>query len=175
MPQIPERLVNFSVYGGPGSVQLIGMATVDLPSFEPMKETISGAGIAGEYESPVIGHFGSQMVKLTWRTVTLQGLALLAPTRQVLDIRGSIQHQDPMLGTLSTVALRVECTGQAKNSTLGKFEVGKVMGAELDLECAVIRVSIEGAPVIEIDKFNMIYRTFGVDHLAKVRRDVGGV
>jgi P2 family phage contractile tail tube protein len=173
MAQIPERLVNFNVYNG--AAQLLGMATVELPSFEAMTETIAGAGIAGEYSSPVLGHFSSQMVKLAFRTITSQVFALLAPSRHVLDIRGSVQIQDPMRGTLTTEAWRIECTGQTKSSNLGRFEPGKVMGAELDLECAVIRVAREGVPLIEIDKFNMIYKISGVDYLAKVRRDVGGV
>jgi uncharacterized protein len=171
--QIPERLVNFNVYNG--AAALIGMATVDLPSLELMTEEIEGAGIAGSYESPTIGHFKSMSVKLQFRTLTRDALDLLTPTRQTLDIRGSIQHQDPLLGVLDTNALRVECTGQLKGLTPGKLEPGKVMGSELELECAVLRISWDGQPVIEIDKFNMIFKVEGVDQLQKVRRDVGGV
>lgn len=172
--QIPERLINFRAYIGPAA-ELLGMTDVELPSFEAMKETISGAGIAGEYESPVLGHFGSQKVKLKWRTVTQAFLGVLAPVRQVFDIRGSIQFQDPQLGVLSSSALRVECTGQVTTLGLGKFEPGKVMGVESDIELAVCRISLDGQPMIEIDKFNMRFVVNGVDYLAKVRRDVGGV
>lgn len=175
MPPIPERLVNFNVYGGPASTQFFGMATVELPSFQSMTETIQGAGMAGEYDSPVLGHFASQMVKLQFRTPTIDVFGLLAPIRHVLDIRGSIQHNDPMLGALTTASMRIECTGQVKNTNLGRLEPGKLMNAEVDLECAVIRISLEGVPLVEIDKFNMIYKVSGVDYLAKVRRDVGGV
>ena len=174
MSKIPERLVNFRCYGG-DAAEFLGLTDVELPTFESMTENISGAGIAGDYSSPVLGHFSSQTVKLKWRTATKAALLLLAPVRQVLDIRGSIQIQDPMLGLLQTQAMRVECTGQGKHYGLGKFEPGKVMGAEYDLECAVIRISLDGVPVIELDKFNDIFRVNGVDFLAKVRRDVGGV
>ena len=114
MGLIPEKLVQFSVYGGPAALQLIGMATVELPSFEPMSETIGGAGIAGEYDAPTPGHFGPQIVKLQFRTLTAQQIALLNPAAQVLDIRGSIQQRDSLTGAITTVAMRVECTGQAK-------------------------------------------------------------
>jgi P2 family phage contractile tail tube protein len=172
--QIPERLVNFRCYGS-DATEFLGMTDVELPSFEVMTETISGAGIAGEYASPVLGHFASQMVKLKWRAITKAALGLLAPVRHVLDIRGSIQLQDPMLGGLITQAIRVECTGQVKHQNLGKFEPGKVMGAELDLECAVIRVSVAGEPLVEIDKFNMVFKVMGVDYLRQARTDMGGV
>lgn len=172
--QIPERLVNFRCYLGAGA-EFLGMTDVDLPSFEAMTETIVGAGIAGEYASPVIGHFASQSVKLKWRTVTEAALALLAPSRHVVDLRGSVQHQDPMSGLIVTKPVRVECTGQVKSQTLGKFEPGKVMGAEADIECAVLRVSFDGRLLVELDKFNMIYRVMSVDYLQKVRQDMGGV
>jgi hypothetical protein len=171
--QIPERLVNFRCYAGPAA-EFIGMTDIELPSFEAMKETIAGAGIAGEYESPVLGHFASQKVKLKWRTATLAALSLLAPERKVFDIRGSIQQQDPMLGVLSTQALRVECTGQVTVVNPGKLEPGKVMGVEIDVELSVIRISLDNAPLIELDKFNMIFKVGGVDYLAKVRQDMGG-
>lgn len=172
---IPERLANFNVYGGPTANQLIGAATVELPSFEAMTETVSGAGIAGEYASPVPGHFASQMVKVAFRTLTREALALLAPIYQVLQLRGAIQVQDPGLGAITTQAMVMDCRGQVKTYNPGKMEPGKVMGAELDLECARIAISLDGVPYIEIDKFNMVYKVAGVDYLAKIRRDLGGV
>lgn len=172
--QIPERLVNFRCYAGPAA-EFLGMTDVELPSFEAMTETISGAGIAGEYASPVLGHFASQTVKLKWRTITAAALSLLAPVRQVFDVRGSIQLQDPGLGLLVTQALRVECTGQVKSQNPGKLEPGKVMGVETDVELAVVRISLDNVPIIELDKFNMIFRVNGVDYLQKVRTDMGGV
>lgn len=174
MSLIPERLVNFQCYAGPAAA-FLGMTDVELPSFEAMTETVSGAGIAGEYQSPVIGHFASQKVKLKWRTATAEALAVLTPVRQVFDIRGSIQRQDSRLGLLTTQALRVECTGQVTTHGLGKLEPGKVMGVESDIELAVVRISLDTVPIIELDKFNMVFRVNGVDYLQKVRQDLGGV
>lgn len=174
MPLIPERLVNFTCYGG-AAAAFLGMTDIELPSFEAMKETISGAGIAGEYDSPVPGHFTSQKVKLKWRTLTREALGILAPVRQVFDVRGAIQLQDSAAGALITQALRVECTGQPATQNLGKLEVGKVMGVETDIEIAVIRISIDGVPLIELDKFNMIFRVGATDYLAAVRQALGGV
>jgi hypothetical protein len=65
----------------------------------------------------VLGHFASQTVKLKWRTVTRGRCSLLAPVRQVFDIRGSIQVQDPPLGQLITQAMRVECTRPGEDTS----------------------------------------------------------
>lgn len=172
---IPEKVNSFNVYGGPAALQLVGAATVELPTLQTMTETISGAGLAGEYESPTPGHFSSLTVKLQFRTLTLQAIALLAPTQQVLDCRASVQTQDSLTRAIGSSAWRVECSGQVKMFNAGRLESGKLMGAELDLEIATLRVKENGVPLLELDKFNMIYRVLGVDYLQKIRQDVGGV
>lgn len=175
MAQIPEKLVNFRCYGGSSGNELIGLTDVELPKFDAMTETIMGAGIAGEYDSPVIGHFKSLVAKLNFRTVTNLGVALLAPVYQILDIRGSIQTQDPSLGQLATVALRFEVRGQTKSGDPGKLEPGKPMASGFEIECATVRISLAGKPVLALDKFNMSYIVNGVDYLRGVRQDLGGV
>ena len=75
--QVPERLINFNVYDGE-SKALMGIATVDLPEIEAMSDTVSGAGIAGEVESPILGHFGSMTTTFTWRTIEKAAIALAA-------------------------------------------------------------------------------------------------
>jgi uncharacterized protein len=173
MAAIPERLVNFECYGGAGGVRLLGMTDVELPKFEAMSETIMGAGIAGEYDSPVLGHFKAMQVKLKWRTVTALGMGLLAPVQHVLDLRGSIQNQDPALGVLGTQRVRIEVRGQMKVYEPGKFEPGKPMEAAADVEVATIRVTIGAVKVVELDKFNYIFVVNGVDYLRTVRTDLG--
>lgn len=64
---VPEKLINFRVYNE--SEDLLGLADVTLPSFESMTETIKGAGLAGEIDSPVLGHYGSMEVEFNWRTL----------------------------------------------------------------------------------------------------------
>ena len=61
--QIPQVLTNAKVYRD--GIDLIGIATVELPSFEYMTETLTGLGIAGEIDSPVTGNFKAQNIKLT--------------------------------------------------------------------------------------------------------------
>ena len=61
--KVPERLINFRVYNDGND--LLGVANVDLPSIEAMSDTVSGAGIAGEVESPILGHFASMTATFT--------------------------------------------------------------------------------------------------------------
>lgn len=173
--QIPEKLINFRAYGGVGSLEILGMTDIELPKFEAITDTISGAGIAGEYDSPVIGHFKSMTVKLKWRTFTKFAISLLAPVQQTFDLRASVQTQDPMLGVLTTDPWRVELRGQPKGLEPGKLEPGKPTDATCEIEVAKMIISNAGVPLVEIDKFNMIYRVGGFDYLRGVRVDLGGV
>ena len=66
--KVPERLINFRVYAEGND--LLGVANVELPSLEAMSDTVSGAGIAGEVESPILGHYGSMTTTFTWRTIS---------------------------------------------------------------------------------------------------------
>jgi P2 family phage contractile tail tube protein len=175
MTAIPHKVTNFQCYGGLGGLVLFGTTDVELPSFEALTETISGAGIAGEIDSPVPGHFGSMSVKLKWRTVTAQALGLLAQVEHGIVLMGSVQVQESTSGALASVALRVEVRGPIKMMGLGKLEPGKLMDTETEIEVSVIRVSMAGVPIVELDKLNMRFVVNGVDYLATVRADTGGV
>ncbi len=95
--------------------------------------------------------------------------------QHVIDLRGSIQQTDPMLGIVGSVAVRVEVRGSTKSFKLGNLEPGKPMNGEVKIECAVIRISLDGLPVLELDKLNFRYLVNGVDQLRKTRLDMGGV
>jgi phage tail tube protein FII len=90
---VPERLNAFRVYQD-GSNDLKGVADIQLPSLEPLKDTVKGAGIAGEYESPTLGQFGSMKLAFNWRTITKQQLLMLAQKSQKMDCRGAFQDYD---------------------------------------------------------------------------------
>ena len=51
---IPEKLVEFKVYSD--SHDLLGVSDIELPSLDFMSETVKGAGMAGEVDSPTIGN-----------------------------------------------------------------------------------------------------------------------
>ena len=172
--QIPEKLGNFKIYGGQAQVEQIGIATVTLPAFEALTETISGAGLAGEWESPTLGQFKSMMLGLKFRVFTKQSGGLLAPGIVVLSAYNSVQSQDPVLGTLYTSPWRVDVRGLVKKLDMGKLEPGKVTDQEVEVEIIAIVVSYEGAEIVMLDKPSNVFRVNGKDYLSSVRSDLGG-
>ena len=72
--QIPEIINAFNVYHG-GNKFLGISGAVTLPSMDAITETISGAGILGEYETAVPGHFGSMEQEVPFRILEQDAFA----------------------------------------------------------------------------------------------------
>lgn len=174
MASVPEKLVNFRVYDSL-SQEMIGVADVELPAFEAMTESISGAGIAGEYDSPTLGHYGSQSLTIKWRMVTAHALQLLVPVQHRIDCRGAVQVQDPALGTVVPRSVRVEVRGLTKKAGLGSLKPGSPMESETEIECTAISVFVDNIPIIIYDKLAFILMIDGFDYLAAARVAMGGV
>lgn len=171
MNQIPEKLINFKVYEG-GS-DLLGIADVELPSIEAMTETVKGAGIAGEIDSPVLGHFGSMSLKINWRTVVKSTVHLAQQKAHSLDLRGAIQTYNSGAGTYRAVPLKVVVKCIPKKTELGKLDVGVKGDASSEFEVVYLKLTLDGKEYIEIDKFNYIAKIGGVDALKDVRSALG--
>ena len=169
--KVPERLINFRVYNDGND--LLGVATVDLPEIEAMSDTVAGAGIAGEVESPVLGHFGSMTTTFTWRTLEAGAMKLNQQKAHAVEVRGSQQVYDAAKGEYSTMPVRVSMRVVPKTSTLGTFEPGATTDTEQEFEVTYLKVLVDGKNLVEIDKFNFIAKFDGVDALAGVRRDLG--
>lgn len=170
-PQIPTVLNNFSAYAA-GNIYL-GVSDVDLPDLEAMTETVSGAGIAGEIDSPILGAFASMTTTLNWRTLDRSAFRLARQEGQALDFRGSIQVFDATTSTYKHASVKVTIRALPKNMPLGSLATGSTMDSSNELEVTYIKILLDGETVTEIDKFNMICIIDGVDYLAEVRKNLG--
>lgn len=169
--QIPEKLVAFTVYMN-GS-EYLGVADVTLPNFEALTTSVSGAGIAGEYDSPSLGHFGSMTVTLNWNTVERNAARLSSPNRKTLDFRGAQQTYNNLTGTHRDMPVRISVRGLPKGFDLGKFETNSTTGGSNVLEVLYIKVVIDGEVLVEFDKLNYIFKVNGVDYLEARRAFLG--
>lgn len=172
MPKIPDKNIDFKVYDS-DSNELYGIAEVTLPDFEAMAETLSGAGIAGEVETPVLGHFGSMTCSFSWRTITKEATKLAAQQAHQLDLRGACQMYESGEGLLQSYPVKLTVKAIPKKLGLGNLNVGKSSDSESEFELTYIKMLIDGEEVVELDKFNYIFRVHGVDYLESVRRDLG--
>ena len=168
---VTEKLINFRAYNDGND--LLGVTDVQLPSLDAMTETVKGAGIAGEVDSPVLGHFGSMETVLNWRTISKPGMNLASQKGVSLDLRGAQQFYDPEKSEYVVKAVKCVIRGVPKKTELGKLDVGTTTGSSNTIETNYIKVIIAGETVLEVDKYNYISNIGGTDYLADVREALG--
>lgn len=168
---IPALLTDASIYKD--GVGLLGVGSIELPNFEYMTESISGLGIAGEVDAPVVGHMKSMALKIKWNTCNPTATSLLAPQAHQLEIYGSVQNYDAGSGTYEHQPVKIVVKAAPKNVGIGKMEPGKKMEPETELEIYYLKFWQNGKEMVEMDKFNYIFSVLGEDFLSKVRANLG--
>ena len=168
---IPEMVVNYNIYND--NEKLIGVkADVTLPKLEPMTEVISGAGIAGEYETTIPGHFGKLEMDLSFNTICEDSLNLLIPGTKTLVLRASQQSYDVAGGEILHRALKIALKVLPKGVDLGKLSPGKSTETKNTFEITYIKIEENGKVLLELDKLNFIYIVNGIDILADIRSQI---
>lgn len=166
---IPEVIHDFNTYNA-GKKQVGTTGEVALPDLEALTASISGAGILGEYEAVVAGHFSSLEQEVPFRVVNKDFFDMIAPTKAVdLTLRGAIQYTDQATQNTDYMGLRVVFRGKCKKTKPGTVKLHDVMDASVTLELTYILIEMGGEKKLELDKLNPKYVVNGVDQLAKVR------
>lgn len=165
---IPERVVNYNVYDD--TDKLVGVAgEITLPNFEAMTETISGAGIAGEYESAIPGHFSSQTIEIPFRTLMEKSFSLFKNTGRSLVLRAAQQSYDVAEGKSRNRPLKITIKYQSKGLNLGSLSVGGATESTNILEVLYIKIEENGKIMLEYDKLNFVFIVDGEDILGEIR------
>jgi len=167
---IPEKVVNYNVYDE--GEKLVGISgEVTLPNLEAMAETISGAGILGEYQSITPGHFGSLTMDLVFRTLYDTSFKLMDPAGKTLTLRASQQSYD-VSGGMDHRPLKIVLKVVPKGINLGKIAVGGSTDTTNTVEVLYIKITENGKVLLELDKLSFIFKLNGVDILAAVREQI---
>lgn len=168
---IPDKLLNFAVWLD--GVELMGVVDATLPNLTPLKETNKGAGIAGEYETRAMGHYGSMKLQMTWRTATKQAMELAAPEGKVIELRAATQHIDSANYKFGQEGIKVVIRASGSDMQPGKFEPAVVMGSTTEVECLYYKLTRGDDVLVEIDKLNFKSVINGVDELEQARALLG--
>ena len=167
---IPEIINNFNAYNN-GNVLIGVTGSVALPTFDPITETISGAGILGEYETGVVGMYSSMQQEVPFRILDTDIFSLMDPSSLVdLTFRASAQSTVKSTGAVDYKGMRVVERGRLKSFNPGTFEQGKQMVASVTLELLYVLIEIDGKTMLEYDKLNAVFKANGKDLLEKVRK-----
>lgn len=171
MPNFDESVINFAVYED--SVEYVGMAGVTLPNLAAIVQTLSGAGIAGNVEVPVLGHYDVMSLTLNFRTTTEHSVRLSEPRRHDIDLRMAQQIEDTVAGEVKVQSIKHVLVVVPKTDTGGTVAPAAPTNGSGEYSVRYWATYIDGAKVREIDPLNFICEVNGVDYLADVRKAIG--
>lgn len=171
MPNFDESVINFAVYED--SVEYVGMAGVTLPNLAAIVQTLSGAGIAGNVEVPVLGHYDVMSLTLNFRTTTEHSVRLSEPRRHNIDLRMAQQIEDTVAGEVKVQSIKHVLVVVPKTDTGGTVAPAAPTNGSGEYSVRYWATYIDGAKVREIDPLNFICVVNGVDDLADVRKAIG--
>ena len=171
MPNFDESVINFAVYED--SVEYVGMAGVTLPNLAAIVQTLSGAGIAGNVEVPVLGHYDVMSLTLNFRTTTEHSVRLSEPRRHNIDLRMAQQIEDTVAGEVKVQSIKHVLVVVPKTDTGGTIAPAAPTNGSGEYSVRYWATYIDGAKMREIDPLNFICVVNGVDYLADVRKAIG--
>ena len=151
----------------------VGVADITLPKISYMTDTVSGAGLAGEIETPTMGQLSSMEFGINWRTINKSLIRLAAPDFHSLEFRGAQQVLDKEHEELTIESVRVVVRGLPKETDLGKGQTAAKTDSATTLECTYLKVEVDGDTVVEIDKLNGICLISGTDYWCAIREALG--
>jgi len=170
--KIPEVLNSMRVYND-GEDNCLGIATVDLPELPNLTQTISGAGMAGEVDAPVLGQYGSMETTLNWRTPHHEAIKMGGGQAVALEIRGAIQNWDSGVNDYVIDAVRIVIRGRVKSLALGTFETANTTDTTDTIETTYIKIDLNGKTIREIDKYACLDAVNGKNTLADIKEALG--
>lgn len=167
----PDKLINFAVFAD--ADELLGIVDASLPNMTPLKETTKGAGILGEYEVGVPGHYSSMKCSFTWRHATAAASRLAHPEGMLLTLRAAMQGIDSATYAPTKIPVVVTIRPFASDMSFGNFDPATAMGTTTEIECAYYKYTYNGEIVHEIDKLNFKAIVGGVDVMSEINAILG--
>lgn len=171
MGKISEAIANAAIYES--EVEYRGIADIQLPTIEQLVAEIEGAGIAGKYTSPIIGHINSMKMTITFRLVTDETYKLATPDAHTIEIRSSQQHRDSGTGRIYREPVKYVVIIRPISLGLGKVAPATTADASGEYAVSYIAGYVNGEKVLEVDPTNYIFIMYGKDYLADIRQHLG--
>ena len=168
---LPLSNINFEVFIS--SNRLIGLAEVSLPDFEFMNAEISGAGVAGKFNAPIIGFVDSAEMELTWRTIVQDLKYFTKPEAIDLTLYGAMQNYDHSKGKLGVEKVKITTRAFNKKLSPGSLKAAEQTETKTTLELLTCKIEVGGKVILDFDKINYKYIVDGTDYLQSTRSALG--
>ena len=163
--------IDFAVYED--ADEFVGMASVKLPDKIQKVITMNGAGIGGDVEVPVNGHYDAMTLEMTFRNYSPRVARLREHRRHNIELRVAQQNEDRIAGQVVTDAVKHVFVGIPKSATGGTVAPATAGDMTVAYSVRYWATFVNGTKVDELDQLNRIDIVNGIDYDAPVRKALG--
>jgi P2 family phage contractile tail tube protein len=173
MKDIPTLINDANVYVD--EANWLGKSEVELPSIAHKVIEMKQFGISGSMEVPLIGHIDKLDGKIKFKAIEPDALNVIYNPKKapLLDVRAAQQKYNTSSGEIVIEDIKITMRAFFKNVKIQSMKQGSDSESEADYAAHYFKMEINGQEVLEIDKFNYIYKVNGEDILAEVRSALG--
>jgi hypothetical protein len=166
---LPRKLKNFNLFNDANSY-LGQVPEFTLPKLTRQMESYRAGGMNGPVKID-LGQ-GELEAEMTLGGIVRQVFEQYASTRvDGVLLRFAGAYQEDTTGQVS--AVEVVMRGRHEEIDLGNAKVGESNDVKIKLTLSYFKLTIDAAPLVEIDMTNMVETVNGVDMLAAQRAAVG--
>lgn len=166
-----DNVINYAVYED--AKEYLGLANVQLPDLTALTTALSGAGIAGNVETVVLGHIDAMTMSMAFHTFCKEQSSLAEMRPHTLDLRVAQQETNSSTGEYTVNNVKHVARVTPKKLGLGKLAPASTADASGEYAVDYFASYINDEKMIEIDPRNYICIINGTDYLADVRKALG--
>jgi hypothetical protein len=168
MPRAPGITVQLNAFVD-GGQKWLGLATATLPSREGLAESVTGAGLAGEYEIVSPGHRSAPTLVLNFRSMLDDPLNYHIGSTHNFDLRTAQSFEDTTTFDQGQAQERIAYRGQIKTVNPGTRAPHGAWDASIEIAVRREEHFMDGRKIYGWDIFNGPHAVNGVDLYAGVR------
>lgn len=163
-------VINYALYEN--STDYLGITQVDLPSLEFITNTITGAGIAGEIETILVGQMKAMNITFKHTMLTASAISLSTPEVHTWELREAQQSAETS-GELRLTGVKHIFRAYPKSMSGGSLKPQSTSDPETVASVQYWAEYRDGQKVMELDPLNNICYINGKDYLATLRKALG--
>lgn len=163
--------IDFAVYED--AEEFVGMASVKLPDKNQKTITINGAGIGGDVEVPVNGHYDAMTLEMEFHNYSARVARLREHRRHNIELRVAQQNEDRVKGQIVQEAVKHVFAVIPKSASGGNVAPATASNTKVAFSVRYWAIYVDGQLVDEIDQLNRVDIINGIDYDAPVRKALG--
>ena len=162
---------DFAVYED--AVEFVGMAQLKLPDKNQKVVTLSGAGIGGDVEVPIIGHYDPMTLEMDFRNYSPRVARLREHRAHTIECRVAQQAEDRMQGQIVTESVKHVFVLIPKSASGGTIAPASPSDTKLSFAVRYWATYVDGVKLDEIDQLGRVDIVAGIDYDEPVRKALG--